>query len=203
MSHRRDRQREWRSADERPPSSLAMGPEAAPNPACSLDPRLGTPLARLSSVETVPTMPRPLHRAFVGFVLLTLGLGGCVSHSPEPAFRASVLIDDRGISIPLPPPSLVDEPEQEVDVQGEVVGLDEAVSGLTVHIADDVGGAELEVPLAEGASMFHGQGLAIDLTDNCLELWLVDAGGREGEHTRYRASIDEAGTTIMVEEGCD
>lgn len=148
-------------------------------------------------------MLRPVHRAFAGFVLATLGLGACVVHDPEPAFRAAVLIDDRGISIPLPPPSLVDEPEQEVDVEGEVIGLPDDPTGLLVRIVDSAGGAELDVPLAEGGTTFHGQGLAIDLSNNCIELWLVDADGREGERARYRAVIDASGESIEVAEGCD
>ena len=148
-------------------------------------------------------MLRSVHRAFAGFVLATLCLGGCVSHSPEPAFRAAVLIDDRGISIPLPPPSLVDEPEQDVDVDGEVIGLPDDPTGLMVRIVDSAGGAELEVPLADGAATFHGEGLAIDLSDNCIELWLVDADGHEGERAQYRAIIDASGQSIEVAEGCD
>jgi hypothetical protein len=144
-----------------------------------------------------------VHRALAGFVLSTLGLGGCAQHDAEPAFRAGVLIDDRGISIPLPPPSLVDEPEQDVDVEGQVIGAVEDLDGLVVHILDQTGGAELDVPLADGVTSFHGEGLAIDLSNNCIELWLVDAEGREGEHVHYRALIDASGQSIEVVEGCD
>lgn len=151
----------------------------------------------------MPTMLRPVHRAFAGFVLMTLGLGACASHDPRPAFRASVLIDDRGISIPLPPPSLVDDPEQEVDVEGEVIGIAEDVDGLVVRIVDQAGGAELDVPLTDGNTTFHGTGLAIDLSDNCIEVWLVDADGREGERTQVQALIDASGQSIEVVEGCD
>lgn len=147
-------------------------------------------------------MLRSVHRAFAGFVLSSLALGACVAHDPEPAFRASVLIDDRGISIPLPPPSLVDEPEQEVDVEGEVINLGAGHDGLVVRIADQTGGAELDVPL-DGSNAFHAEGLAIDLSDNCIELWLVDADGREGEHARYQALIDASGESIEVSEGCE
>ncbi len=148
-------------------------------------------------------MLRPVHRAFSGFLLATLGMAACVDHQPEPAFRASVLIDDRGISIPLPPPSLVDEPEQEVDVAGEVIGLANGGADLRVHVADRMGGAEIDAGLVEGSHTFHAQGLAIDLSNNCLELWLVDADGREGERTDYRAVIDASGQAIEVFDGCD
>jgi len=151
----------------------------------------------------VPTMLRSVHRAFAGFVLSTLALGACASHEAKPVFRASVFIDDRGISIPLPPPSLVDEPEQEVDVEGEVVGDALELDGLVVRIVDHRGGAELDVPLEEGSTSFHGSGLAIDLSDNCIELWLVDAEGREGERADYQAVIDASGQAIEVVEGCE
>jgi hypothetical protein len=114
-----------------------------------------------------------------------------------------VLIDDRGISIPLPPPSLVDEPEQDVDVDGEVIGLPDDPTGLMVRIVDSAGGAELDVPLADGSATFHGEGLAIDLSDNCIELWLVAADGREGDRNQYRAIIDASGQSIEVADGCD
>lgn len=152
--------------------------------------------------ETVPTMSFAPYRAIAGFLLATLCMPACVVHEAEPAFRASVLIDDRGISIPLPPPSLIDEPEQEVEVQGEVVGLDEGATGLVVRIVDSTGGAELDVPLEDGSSTFHGAGLTIDLSDNCLELWLVDTDGREGEHSEYEAVIDESDGSVTVVEGC-
>lgn len=147
-------------------------------------------------------MLRPVHHAFAGLVLSSL-LAGCVQHDPEPAFRAAVFLGDRGISIPLPPPSLVDEPEQEVDVEGEVLGLHEQADGLVVRIVDQAGGAELEAPLVEGSSSFRAEGLPIDLSDNCIELWLVDADGREGERAQYQALIDESGQSIEVSEGCD
>lgn len=147
-------------------------------------------------------MLRSVHRAFTGFVLSSMAVGACVAHDPEPAFRAAVLIDDRGISIPLPPPSLVDEPEQEVDVEGEVINLAAGHDGLIVRIADQTGGAELDVPL-DGSNAFHASGLPIDLSDNCIEVWLVDADGREGDHAQYQALIDASGEAIEVSEGCD
>lgn len=147
-------------------------------------------------------MQRSVNRAFTSLVLAALGLGACVDHQPEPAFRASVLIDDRGISIPLPPPSLVAEPEQDVDVAGEVIGSADT-TGLRVRIADSASGSELEVSLVEGTNMFRGEGLAIDLLDNCIEVSLVDADGREGERTEYRAVIDASGQAVEAVDGCD
>ncbi|MEM7160163.1 MAG: hypothetical protein AAF799_45415 [Myxococcota bacterium] len=123
----------------------------------------------------------------------------------EPAFRASVLIDDRGISIPLPPPSLHAEPTQEVEVEGEVVGLDELGQEFVVRLVDTVGGAEIDVTLPPGTSTFVAEGLQIDLTSNCIEVWLVDDEGDEGEHRSFQASIAESGSEVTATEvdSCD
>lgn len=151
---------------------------------------------------TLETLMRALlHRAIALGVLL--GVGACATHEVEPAFRASVLIDDRGISVPLPPPSLVDEPQQDVEVQGEVVGLEGDASGLVVRILDNVSGSELEATL-DADDMFRVEGLGIDLTDNCIEAWLEDDGGAEGQHRRFEASISASGQEVEVVEvdGC-
>jgi len=151
--------------------------------------------------ETVFIMPSTMGRAIAA--VLFIGTAACAVHEAEPAFRASVLIDDRGISIPLPPPSLYDEPEQEVEVEGEIVGLDEAGEALVLRIVDNSGQADLDVPLAAGTTHFFAEGLAIDLTDNCLEAWLEDAAGSEGEHQLFHAAIQNSGEAVVVVEGCD
>lgn len=151
-------------------------------------------------METVPIMLRPVRCVLSASVLLCLG--ACAVHDAEPVFRAKAFIGDRGISIPLPPPSLVSEPEQEVDVQGEVLELEDGGKDLTVHLVDVVGGAQVEVPLAADAS-FRAEGLPLDLSDHCLELWVQDAAGNQGEHLEYRAIIAEDEQTLTVVEGCD
>lgn len=145
-------------------------------------------------------MRAPLHRAIALGVLSFIGIGAsaCAAHEVEPAFRASILIDDRGISIPLPPPSLIDEPEQDVEVEGQVVGLDNDVGDLVVRIVDNVGGAELQAPL-DGDRSFRLQGLGIDLTDNCIEAWLESSSGEEGAHRHFEAVISETGGEQSLE----
>jgi len=157
----------------------------------------------LAKLMTRFDMPRTVRSAFSALLLLSLGASACVIHEAEPAFRATVLVDHRGISIPLPPPSLVDEPDQEVEVDGEVVGLQDGVTGLVVRITDSVGEADVEIPLADGESTFHAEGVLLDLTDNCLEIWLRDADGREGDSRSYRAVIDPSDDSVSVVEGCD
>lgn len=149
------------------------------------------------------TLRRALSRPLALAALL--GVGACASHDAEPAFRASVLIGDRGISIPLPPPSLRDEPEQEVEVSGSAVGLTDTAGDLTVQVYDQVSGESVSAALTEGEA-FVATGLTIDLTDNCLELWLEDLDGNEGEHLLYSAQIEsqpDGSDAVVVVEGCD
>ena len=72
--------------------------------------------------------------AFRAALVLALALAGCVAPDARPAFRAGVVIDDRGIVVPLPPPSFFDSPIQEVDVQGSIIG-DDPIADVTVTIA--------------------------------------------------------------------
>jgi len=134
-------------------------------------------------------------------VLGTLVLG-CARHDAAPAFRRALLIDDRGISVPLPPPSLVDEPVQEVDVDAQSMGEDRILAGTVAHVVDVLGDATLQVELDADAEHFELQGLIVDLRENCLELWLVAPDGRESSHVFVHASIASE-TEIETVVGCD
>lgn len=131
--------------------------------------------------------------------VLAFGLlaAGCNDHAPVQAHRSAVLIGDRGISIPLPPPSVLQAPEQTVEVQGE---LDRFLGeGAEVRIVDNEGGDEASVP-AEGTG-FTAE-LDVNLTSACLETWVIDADGIEGERRFYSTRI-ESDDTIRVVPGCD
>lgn len=143
-----------------------------------------------------------LLRATAAVSLFSVLLAGCASHEPRAAFRRGVLVDDRGISIPLPPPSLVDEPVQDVDIRGTAPGEDELVAGTRIHVEDLEGGAELSVELDVKTASFELRGLTIDVTANCLELWLESADGRESERTHVRTVVVDA-TTIETQPGCE
>jgi hypothetical protein len=143
----------------------------------------------------------------VGLAGLLLA-GACAPHEAEPAFRRTVFIDDRGISVPLPPPSLVDAPQQDVDVDAQALGEDPVLAGTMAHVEDMMGDGTAELELPEGAQHFTIEGLPVDLTDNCLELWLVAPDGREGEHVVVHAEIvpddDDEDTleSIATKSGC-
>jgi hypothetical protein len=136
-------------------------------------------------------------------ILVVLGVAGCARHDAQPAFRSSLRISDRGISIPLPPPSLLEEPNQAVDIEGEVVGDDPLGEGTAAHVIELEGSQELSVELDEGAEAFVMRGLPVDLLDNCIELWLEQADGAQSEHAFYTASVAADGVTVLVTPDCE
>lgn len=138
-------------------------------------------------------MSRSIASLFVFGVLAA----GCNDPAPVSAHRSAVLIGDRGISIPLPPPSVLQAPQQEVEVEGALEGnVDE---GAEVRIVDTAGGDEASVS-PDGASFTAT--LELDLTDACLETWVVDADGVESERRSYSTQV-EADDSIRVVLGCD
>ncbi len=133
----------------------------------------------------------------IGVVGLVLLVSACNDPAPVQAYRSAVLIGDRGISIPLPPPSVIAAPQQEVDVHGE---LDRDLGeGAEVRIVDTTGDDEASVP-ARGSSFTAT--LEIDLSSACLETWVVDAESAEGEHRFYSTSIEDD-ESILVTPGCE
>ena len=136
-----------------------------------------------------------------GLVLLAGLLGACAVHEARPAFRSTVWIGDRGISVPLPPPSFFEAPHQEVEVAGTVQHADELAAGTQVHIVDNAGDAEISVPLPEGENEFVAT-LELDLSESCLEVWLVAPDGDESDRSLYSTRI-VAADEIEVVQGCD
>ncbi len=136
-----------------------------------------------------------------GLVLLAGLLGACAVHDARPAFRSVVFIGDRGISVPLPPPSFFEAPHQEVEVHGTVQHADQLAAGTEVHIVDNAGDAELSLTLEEGASEFVVT-LELDLSESCLEVWLVAPSGKQSERSLYSTRI-VAADEIEVVQGCD
>lgn len=132
------------------------------------------------------------------------GGGACARHDADPAFRSSVAIGDRGISVPLPPPSLFDVPKQSVDVVVEIQGDGELAPGVELRLVDNDGALDESLVLDDVVVAPEGlvlEGLPIDLTQNCLELWLTD-GEIEGAHTLYHATIGADGRTVETVSGC-
>ena len=144
------------------------------------------------------------HRS-IGFALVLLGssLVACAVHDPRGVFNRSLAIGDRGISVPLPPPSLLVAPMQPVDVDAQVDdGGNVDALGVVAVIVEHRSGAEVEVDVSPGSSMVVVQLPEIDLRDNCLELWLEKSDGSESVHRFFSARIEDA-QSIAVDEGCN
>jgi len=134
------------------------------------------------------------------FASLALGvlIAGCNDPAPVTAsHRSSVVITDRGISIPLPPPSVLEAPQQEVEVDGEIDG--DVGEGAEVRIVDTRGGDEASVPATDGRFTAT---LQVDLTAACIETWVIDADGFAGQPRRYSTHV-EPDDSIRVEPECD
>lgn len=135
-------------------------------------------------------------RSIASLFVVGVLAAGCNDPAPVAAHRSAVLIGDRGISIPLPPPSVLQAPQQEIEVQGALEGIFD--EGSEVRIVDTAGGDEASVS-PDGASFTAT--LEVDLTDVCLETWVVDADGVESERRSYSALV-EADDSIRVVSGC-
>lgn len=128
-------------------------------------------------------------------------LAACAVHEPVPVFRAGVFLGDRGISVPLPPPSLLDSPEQEVEVAGEVQSDEPLAVGSVVLVLDVRSGAETSYALDEDDGSFAVV-LPLDLRDHCLELWVEDPEGLQSPRSQYQAIIVDE-TTLQVQGDCE
>jgi hypothetical protein len=129
-----------------------------------------------------------------------LGTGACAIHEPRTVFRSGVIIHDRGISVPLPPPSLLDAPKQDVEVEGQVIGDEAVPDGTIVHVVDSIGGGETQAVLESAATHFVTE-IFVDLQDNCLELWLETPDGATSQPASFHTVIGDD-ETITVVQGC-
>lgn len=111
-------------------------------------------------------------------LLVGVGLPACARYTARPAYSYRISIGDRGISVPLPPPSLRDQPKQAVDVQGQVTG-DKLAQGTELQLVDNRGEAKTRVPVDAQTGRFS-LSIEVDLSDTCLELWLVTPEGDDG-----------------------
>ncbi len=136
-------------------------------------------------------------RCFAPLFALGILAGGCNDPEPVQAFRTTVFIGERGISIPLPPPSLAAEPQQEVEVQGIVDG--DVEPGSEVRLVDTAGGDETVAEIEEDS---FAATLELDLSAGCIEAWLVASDGSQGEH-RFFSTVISDDDTVEVREGCE
>jgi hypothetical protein len=132
---------------------------------------------------------------------------GAGNATGEPAVKPRLFIKDRGIAVPVPPPSFTEAPEVEAHIWGDI--NDEFQSGTLVHLLETVSGFETDVgadaqscdgvqELDDDESCdFLFKDVPVDLTDNCFEFWLA---GEADAIAAYRADIgeDDDGEEIPV-----
>lgn len=149
-------------------------------------------------------MRRDLSRARSAVAALVLCVAGmtssaCARHTAVSAFQVEVRIADRGIFVPLPPPSLRLKPVQNVQVQGTVEG--EPLEDVRVRIIDTLGGGEADVAVRSGQREFSAM-LTMDLESNCLSVWAESEDGEQGDPLFVHAEI-VGDAEIATIEGCD
>jgi hypothetical protein len=128
-------------------------------------------------------------------------MAACAVHEPVGVFRSRIFLGERGISVPLPPPSLIEQPKQEVDIDGQIEG-EGPPDGVVLRIADTRGDADETVPLSADTRAFTAS-LTIDVTDNCLEFWLEAPDGARGEPQLFSARVANDVQTLEVAAHCD
>jgi hypothetical protein len=142
-------------------------------------------------------MPRTLALAAVT-ALLSLGTGcndvsiGGYDDGPQ--------IDKRGISVPIPPPSLWDSPIQKVTIEGKL-GFSNPELMTTVTLQNAFS-PQWDQVYADADGSFRFVEVEIDLTQNCLEVWSEEPGpyGDMSLHSFFRASIDPDDPQQIVTE---
>lgn len=151
----------------------------------------------------------PTLTAAARVVALSLGMAfgkGCNDH-PIGNYDDGPQIAERGISVPVPPPSLTAAPRQQVNIEGELGISDpepDTVVSLWDRYNDGIPGA---FNLANPDGTFRLDGFELDLTMNCLEVWSKEPGpyGKESVHSFFVASIDPDDQSVITKQffsGC-
>lgn len=143
---------------------------------------------------------------------LAMGTLGCNERSfliPAPTLR--------GITIPLPPPSIADEVLVTIDVEGSIP-LGFQGPGTRAFLYEQGTGRGYFIYAEEQSFVIHD--VLVDIEDNCLESWFVDGvDGEESSAVNYKAvlaqgdacmetscsQMDEQGACLCLEKwstGC-
>lgn len=146
-------------------------------------------------------MPRTVRLTLA--LVLTMGLTACNSH-PITSPNAGPQITPTGISVPVPPPSLTAAPVQRVDIEGQLQD-DMPPAGTIVKLQETRRGLPGLFVAPEGDGSFFFEGVEVDLTDNCIEVWSEDDDGQGSVHSYFHAYIDADDQSIVTEprfKGC-
>ncbi len=131
-------------------------------------------------------MSTHLHSLALGAALLIAAGAACNSN---PELLQLDAPDFRGITIPLPPPSLVDEPAQEVELEG-TIGREPPPGTVIGLWESELAQGYLVPPDANGDFTFTKIDVTFD--QSCLELWYeYDEAGDlvESTHAFYALVI--------------
>lgn len=140
-------------------------------------------------------MPRT---AAIVLAAALLGLGAC--NSVVLVSTDGPYIDETGISVPVPPPSLRAAPVQFVEIHG-TVGVAQPLPGTMVYMYEGTSKRGYFV-FADDAGDFVFQGVELDLTDNCVEVWHEEPGayGNKSAHSFFVAAIGEDDQSVIVDQ---
>ena len=119
----------------------------------------------------------------VGLALVSLSLAGCRDYeflSPAPTLR--------GITIPLPPPSFVDEILITIDIEGTVpMGFEGP--GTEANVFEK--GTQRGYFVFTETNDYTVHDVLVDLTDNCIETWVVTSDEEESTRIDSKAVLLE------------
>ena len=160
-------------------------------------------------MSRIPALVTTLRHAGLFLVYgLTLGTG-CNAHSIG-GFDDGPQIDEHGISVPVPPPSLWAAPIQRVVIEGQL-GISAPEPMTEVFVLDarrEDGGFNGVYAASDGSFRFDGpNAVEIDVTNNCLEVWSEGPGvnGEMSLHSFFRVTIAEDDQSLLTEQffsGC-
>ena len=144
----------------------------------------------------------PIQSLLLSGLLSALALAGCAPFGAPFVYSAPTF---RGISVPIPPPSLAAEPVQDVDIEGSTNLMDPVPQTLVYlyeHRSD-----QGHFVFADDAGDFKFTEVALDLTNNCIQVWFEEPGedGKTSEDGFYQANIAEDDQSVDFEElqlGC-
>jgi hypothetical protein len=129
----------------------------------------------------------------VGLALVALSIGGCRDYeflAPQATLR--------GITIPLPPPSFADDKLITIDLEGTVpMGFEGPGTQAFVYEQTTERGYFTFTYTSE----YTVYDVLVDLDDNCIETWVVDAQGEESTLVNYKAVLLE-GEACVDDPSC-
>ena len=139
----------------------------------------------------------------LALVTTLLALGTACNAHPIGGYDDGPQIDENGISVPVPPPSLWTAPVQQVEIEGQL-GVTDPSPMTLVYVLDTVnGGSRFVEADVDGGFRFEGfNELEIDVTQNCLEVWSEEPGayGEMSIHSFFRVRIDADDEQRLITE---